>query len=314
MSAMEILRAALEREQQEPHALITVVAVSGSTPRHVGARMLISASGHSYFTIGGGRVEQVLSETAKEVAASQIPKRVKHHLVQDLGMCCGGSMEFYVEPVSPSLEAIAEAVARFDRREAFELLTDLDAGGKSIQDSTERRVAALGDGIFVEPIWPSDRLVVFGCGHVSRALGPLVRTLGFELVLCDDNQTGAVDTEPEWADRVVPSFSLRDVVAEVGPLGRGDYLIILTRDHAIDQKILEECLPQITAVDYLGLIGSLGKIGRFRKRLQAKGIWTAEEWELLHAPIGLDIAAESPAEIAVSIAAELVSIRNRRSR
>jgi xanthine dehydrogenase accessory factor len=138
----------------------------------------------------------------------------------------------------------------------------------------------------------------------------VLASVGFLPVACDDDETGALATPPSWAHRVVSSFELTDIEREVGALGVGDYVVIATRDHAIDQRILERLLTNET-LSYLGLIGSRGKIGRFRKRLAAKGVATEERWQRLHAPIGLDISAETPAEIAVSVAAELVRIRNR---
>lgn len=136
-------------------------------------------------------------------------------------------------------------------------------------------------------------------------------SLGFEVVVCDDNETSAVEERPPWADLMVESFALRDIESSIGRLGAGDYLLVLTRDHAIDQRIIEATMPRVAEFEYLGLIGSRGKIGRFRKRVLAKEIVDEEQWQKLRAPIGLDIGAETPAEIAVSILAELVTIRNR---
>jgi xanthine dehydrogenase accessory factor len=157
-------------------------------------------------------------------------------------------------------------------------------------------------------------VVLFGCGHLARAIGPLASSLGFDVAVCDDNATGAVDEEPWWADTVITSFSLRDVEKRLRRLGPRDYLLILTRDHGIDQQIIEDTLPRIAEFDYLGLIGSLGKVGRFKKRVLAKGLVSDEQWAQLHAPIGLDICAETPQEIAVSIMAELIALKNQEKR
>ncbi|MCH8819582.1 MAG: XdhC family protein [Acidobacteria bacterium] len=157
---------------------------------------------------------------------------------------------------------------------------------------------------------PAPRVLLFGCGHLARAIGPMAEGLGFEVVLCDDNATGAIDQIPAWATQVVPSFSLRDVEKSLNRLGPRDYVLILTRDHAIDQRIVEETLERVADFDYVGLIGSLGKVGRFRKRVLAKGAVSEEQWQGLRAPIGLDICAETPQEIAVSIMAELIALKN----
>lgn len=293
-------------------ALVTVIRVSGSTPRHLGAKMLVDADANIFGTIGGGRVEQDATELGARVAAGAPAQRLRKDLVQDLAMCCGGSMEFYVEPVGPSVDALELARSLQRQRLPAQLITPLDGGAKSVMRLDRHGVRApwCDPERFVEPIWPQDRLVIFGCGHVARALGPIAASVGFLPVVCDDDETGALSQPPVWAHQVVSSFEIRDVERELGGLGVGDYVIIATRDHAVDQRVLERLLVADN-LSYLGLIGSRGKIGRFRKRLAAKGIATEERWQRLHAPIGLDISAETPAEIAVSVVAELVRLRNR---
>ncbi len=296
-----------------PLALVTVVRISGSTPRHLGARMLVDSEANIFGTIGGGRVEQDATELGARVAAGDEPAQLfRKDLIRDLAMCCGGSMEFYVEPVAQSVDAMAQALELQRTRSPGRLISRFDGSAKRVEELAEHGVRApwAEDDRFVEPIWPKDRVVVFGCGHVGRALGPVLASVGFLPVVCDDDETGALAEEPAWAHRTVSSFDLVDVERDVGKLGVGDYVVIATRDHAIDRRILERLLPN-DALSYLGLIGSRGKIGRFRKRLAAKGIATEERWQRLHAPIGLDISAETPEEIAVSVAAELVRIRNR---
>ncbi len=296
-------------------ALVTVIAASGSTPRHPGTHMLVSAGGQLCGSIGGGRVEQELTQCGQEVARTGEVKIVKHNLVQDLAMCCGGTMEFFVERFSQCADLVTELVARRSERTLSVLETDLARGGKRIVLADDGLPSVGREGeLFYETIYPAARVILFGCGHLARAIGPLAASLGFEVVVCDDNATGAIDQTPAWATQVVASFGLRDVEKSLKALGARDYLLILTRDHDIDQRIVEETVQRITDFDYLGLIGSLGKVGRFRKRVMAKGLVSEEQWRALHAPIGLDICAETPEEIAVSIMAELVSLKNRGKR
>src|SRR5689334_9290982 len=109
---MEVLREALRRtREQGPQALVTVLHTSGSTPRHAGARMVVGADGKVFGTIGGGRVELEATRHAEEVARGAPARRERHHLVRDLAMCCGGTMDLYVQPVAPSVDAIARAIA-----------------------------------------------------------------------------------------------------------------------------------------------------------------------------------------------------------
>jgi xanthine dehydrogenase accessory factor len=311
---MDVLAQAIAlSEAGDELALATVVEVGGSSPRHPGAKMLVRSDGCIFGTIGGGRIELEVTNAGREVAAGAPARWVRHHLVRDLAMCCGGRVAVYVEPVSASIDAIRRAVELWRRRQPVLLVTPLDGSGKLV-DETDRRNARVFTSTaheFVEPVQPPDRVVMFGCGHVARAIGPIVSRLGFDVVVCDDNETDELEREPEWANIIVPSFELSDVERAIGELGAGDYAVIVTRDHAVDQRILEQLFAR-EALGYLGLIGSRGKIGRFKKRLEAKGVATPERWARLHAPIGVDIGAETPAEIAVSIAAQLIGVRSSR--
>jgi xanthine dehydrogenase accessory factor len=224
-------------------------------------------------------------------------------------------MELFVEPFAACADVVSDMLRLRKERAICSLETDLSQGGKRLVPATGSTPTTCRDGgIFREAIFPAPRVVLFGCGHLARAIGPLAATLGFEVVICDDNATGAIDESPAWADTVVSSFALADVEKQLQPLGARDYLLILTRDHGIDQRIVEETVRRISDFDYLGLIGSLGKVGRFRKRVLAKGAINEEQWQKLHAPIGLDICAETPQEIAVSIMAELVALKNKGKR
>ena len=297
-------------------ALATVTATKGSTPRHVGARMAVVDDGPTIGTIGGGRIEAEVVAAAAAVAAGGGARRVEHHLVRDLAMCCGGAMSLVVAPAAPSRAAIEGALGAWRRREPAVLAMRVDDAGlgeltltaATAEDAARWRRPAIDGGVLREGIAAPERAILFGCGHVARALGPLLPPLGFEVVVCDDGDTGALAAPPPWADRIVESFGVGDVERELGPLGPGDHVLIITRDHAVDQRLLEELITR--DLGYLGMIGSRGKVGRFRKRLEAKGLDLAR-WDRLRAPIGLDLGAETPEEIAVAIAAELVALRRR---
>ena len=280
----------------DPAALATVIRTRGSTPRGAGAKMLVYASSTSG-TIGGGRIEHEVVAAAR----GWQPQRLARHLVQDLAMCCGGEMEVWIEPLDDGRrKALAEAARRARKRIPCALVTSLDParGGKDVLREVPASPAIDGDR-FVEPILPPDRLILYGAGHVAHALAPMAARVGFDVVVCDEDERYAN------AERF-PEATIAD---EVNDLGRGDYVVILTRDHAVDQALLEKLLPR-TELAYLGMIGSLGKLGRFRKRLEAKGIGDEAAWKRLRSPVGLDIGAETPEEIAVSIVGELIAARS----
>ena len=243
-----------------PCALATVVRTAGSTPRKGAARMLVDEAGAIVGTIGGGRIEKEVGDACVALiaeGAAARPKLLRYHLTKQLGMCCGGEME-----------------------------------------------------VFVEPMVPAPPLIVCGAGHVSRALVPLARSVGFAPIVVDEATDEGVEfASPERfpeAEALVDSFDARDWNV---PLDDRAYVVIVTRDHGLDQKLLEQMIGRDLA--YLGLIGSRRKIELFKQRLVARGI-DAARFQHLHAPIGLAIGAQTPEEIAVSIVAELIAVRAKR--
>lgn len=158
--------------------------------------------------------------------------------------------------------------------------------------------------VLVEPMIPAPFLIVCGGGHIGRALVPLAAPLGFVPIVVEDlEELGNRERFP-GAARIIDSFDVRDW--KDVPLDGRSYAVIVTRDHQVDQKLLESLLDHDLA--YLGMIGSQRKVLTFRQRLINKG-FAEERLARVHAPIGLDIGADTPEEIALSIAAELVRVR-----
>lgn len=319
MPRLDVFAAALRAlDAGRGAALATVIGVRGSTPRHLGARMAVADDGEQWGTIGGGKIEQVVAAAAREVAAGAPARVVRQHLVRDLAMCCGGAMELVLTPAGPSRAAIAELAALAQTADSRVLETPVDGEPlrvRAVRDGDPLvHHPRLDAGALVDRIGAGERAIVFGLGHVARTLGPLLAGLGFTVIVCDDGDTGATAATPAWAARLIESFDPAEVERELGGFHRDDRILIVTRDHAIDQQLLERLLGADGA-GYLGMIGSRGKVGRFRKRLEAKGLLDGPEgaarWARLRAPIGLDVGAETPEEIAVAIAAELIAMRRR---
>ncbi len=300
----------------EPVALVTVIEASGSTPRHAGARMLVREDGAIVGSVGGGKIELEIIEAARAVARGQAPAtRFSRHLVHDLAMCCGGRMQAWIEPLGGARwKALDEATRRRRARRSCVLVTSMaEPGGMDVladDASLAARRPRLDGDRFYDPLRPSERVVLFGGGHVAQALAPLAAAVGFDVVVCDEEAAFASQERFPVAAALVHSFDRQEITRELGGLGAEDHLIILTRDHAVDQQILEQWIGD-DAVGYLGMIGSRGKVGRFRKRLEAKGLIDEARWQRLHAPVGLSIGAETPEEIAVAIVAELIAWRRR---
>ena len=241
-------------EAGEPGALVTVTAVEGHTPQVVGAKMLVRPDRGIVGTIGGGRVEHEAIERAIEAMEAGAPRVVTYRLKAELGMCCGGQMELFVEPL-----AIPE------------------------------------------------RLVLFGAGHVGEAVARSAAPCGFELVVVDERPDWNTPERFSWArQRVVGHHG--DAIGELRLRAR-DYVVIATHNHDYDREILGAVLR--TDAGYVGMIGSTRKVAKVLKLLRLEGLSDAQ-LARTHAPIGLDILAETPEEIGVAIVGEL--IRHRRQK
>ena len=159
--------------------------------------------------------------------------------------------------------------------------------------------------IFLEPLLPAPRLIIFGAGHIGTALAQLGRMLDFTVVVVDNRPEFANRERLPWADTVIAE-DYQSVLKKILPLDNA-YVIILTHKHVHDFEVLEQCVQN--PFHYLGMIGSKTKVAKAFQQLREKGIGEAVI-ERIHAPIGIDIGANTPAEIALSIAAELVAVHS----
>ena len=246
----------LEGDAQQSAALATVIRRSGSAPQIEGARLLLRSDGSMLGTVGGGAIEALVLEACRSTLQSTKPQRVEANLIRDLAMCCGGSME-----------------------------------------------------IFVEYLSAQPRLFLLGAGHVAQALAPLAAPLGYRVLVIDDREE--MLAHPHFAALEQRCFDTDELPEAIPDIDPGDYFVIATRDHLRDERALAYLLRRPHA--YIGMIGSQRKVRKIFDR-----IWhrddergqTRPDLSCVHAPIGLALGGRTPAEIAVSIAAQLVAIRN----
>lgn len=160
---------------------------------------------------------------------------------------------------------------------------------------------------FLEPVLPRPTLIIFGCGHVGAAIARAAQPIGFDRIVVDDLITNTA----EFAETcfTLSSYEPSDLMGL--PFGLDCYGVIVTRDHGIDQRLLEFCILQPWA--YLGVIGSQRKAAMQRERLALRGI-APDHIARVHCPMGLDIGAETPEEIAISVCAELIAVRRHPAR
>ncbi len=335
-------------EDGEQLVAATIISHEGSTPRTAGSRMIVRKSGDIIGTIGGGGVEGRVLGTASEIFRSGKNRIVSFDLAHDEAdgedMICGGRLEVLLEFIEPSprnLEIFQAAERAFQGDEKTYLITclsgtdnnDLDIfraliqGGEPVSGESHKfprqrldaileqtRSARLPfsinldeDRIWVEPLTGQNVLYIFGAGHVSKETAALAAQVGFYCVVLDDR--------PEFANKdrfpgpvetqVIAGFE--DCFQDLQVNGN-DYLVILTRGHLFDKIVLEQALK--TDACYVGMIGSRHKRNTIFKALLDQG-YSRKDIDRVHSPIGLEIGAETPEEIAVSIVAELIQVRAR---
>lgn len=319
------VREALRRG--EAIALCSLLTASGSTPRGPGAKMAVFRDGSIEGTIGGGRLEYEAIQDGLRVLAGKEPGPRDYELDGGpLDMICGGGVRALFQRLTErDLSWTEAALALLEEPCDAWLVTRLDGGfvtgtcdrvnglrfvpgldGARVLPLCRRR-AVCEDGLYVEPLNRAGRVYVFGGGHVSQALVPLLSRTGFSTVVCENRAAFARKELFPDADRV----ELLDfgTMAARFPIGGADCLVIMTRGHRDDYEVLVQALR--TGAGYIGVIGSKRKAALTFDRLRQDG-WAEKDLDRVRTPIGLAIGAETPAEIAVSITAELIAHRSER--
>ena len=317
----------------EALVLVTVTASSGATPRGAGARMLVGKNGRICGTIGGGAVEYRSEQIALQVLEKKVSGQQDFSLtredVQNLGMICGGDVNVffhYIPEGDPeNLALVMEAQRMFETGEALWLISDISSGGelslytktggvfgKNVPDwvlsQLPRQPKLLQQGTesyCVEQIHGSGRVYIFGCGHVSQELEPVLTHVGFRCVVMDDREEFARRELFPTAEEV-KLVDFRNI-ADFVTIGEEDYVCIMTRGHAFDTVIQAQVLKCKPC--YVGVIGSRKKAAGVRQVLKTEYGLSEQELDLVTTPIGIEIAAETPAEIAISIAGQMIQVR-----
>ncbi len=333
----ELIRSVIELIKNGSDAvLVSVTASSGSTPRGAGAMMLVRRDGSSVGTIGGGRVEYEAQLHAAEIYSAGRSGTVGYNLapndVADLGMICGGKVTVYFQYIpagdAQTLELFEYLAGAFERGESVWLVrrmvngevTDMGAYGSSgllfapnIPESDVRPLlrsrAMLSGDYYVEPLVMAGHVYVFGGGHVAQQLVPVLAKVGFSVVVYEDRPEFSTPELFPAAKKIVRGDF--EHIAEHVAIGPADYVIIMTRGHQKDYEVLEQTLR--TPATYVGCIGSRHKVAKTKERLAAAGVSQADIARMV-SPIGLEIEAETPEEIAISIAAQLILHRAQQGR
>jgi xanthine dehydrogenase accessory factor len=292
-----------------------LTGVQGSAPQKPGARLLVFPDGKTLGTVGGGCLEMETRRRALLALHSNLPDAFTLRLDDDFGwddgLICGGyaSLTLCADP-SLFAPAYKEALGALERDERVTLATDLATGAAHIPPSPVPHGGeseALRGTCFVETLKPAPRLYVLGCGHVGAALVPLAAGLGFTVTAIDDRIEYASAEKLPSAHEVLCDDLVQ--LARTLPTNDDTYWVIVTRGHRNDGRVLSEVLKR--RFGFVGMIGSRRKVRLVKEGLRAESICDEATLDRLHAPIGLDIGGVTPQEIALSIAAQLVSVRRR---
>lgn len=292
----------LRRETEAGHCcvLAAVAECSGSAPRSAGALMLVGNGGHLAGSVGGGAVEKRALELAAEVQRARAG--VLHRIsLGALGMLCGGEVTLLLAFVPAHDGAWAEILSRAVAGHGTLVLRP--TGTPELLDARENAPVLRGNALFL-PLVSKPRAVIFGAGHCGRALTPILASVGFAVTVFDNRPEFADAAAFPAAERVVCGDYAR--ISEELTLRRGDYAVIMTAEHACDLDVLTQVLSGEAA--YVGLIGSAKKRAAVSAHLAALG-FSEDDISRVHTPIGLPILASTPAEIAVSITAEIIRCR-----
>jgi xanthine dehydrogenase accessory factor len=329
-------------------ALVTVVAVRGSTPRGVGTKMAVLPDGSVVGTVGGGVLEARAIERARECIAEGSSSSLEVELTgADAHGCapvCGGAAELWIVHVDDPVR-FKKALSRLDGGRAVVLACrrgrdgpggagdgaadDVRPGPRctAILDSDGALVAGRADPAdaipaagaaasgkavlsddasrFYDPVLPPERLLVLGGGHVGRAVAAFAVDLGFQVTIADD-RPGLPDPGRLPGNVEVLQGAYADLIGRF-PFGPSTYVLVVTPGHLSDLDCARAVLKR--EYRYLGIIGSRRKVRMVREQLVSEG-FDRERVEALYAPVGVDIGAETPEEIAVSILAEMVAVRH----
>lgn len=297
-------------------ALATVVETWGSAPRPVGSQLAVTAAGRIEGSVSGGCVEGAVVTEAQDALATGRPRIVTYGVSDDnafsAGLACGGTIRVLVEPIGGGAKALdpallATLVETRAGRAPIAYIVDTSDWTRRLapRDAYAERFRADRSGFeedgttFVAIHNPPLRLFVVGAVHVAQALLPMARIAGYDTFIIDPRGAFAAehrfpgeDIREDYPDEVFPAIGLDARTA----------VVTLSHDPKIDDPGLEAALG--SEAFYIGALGSTRTHAKRVERLGARG-WAAEDMARIHAPVGLAIGARSPAEIAISVLAEL---------
>ncbi len=287
--------------------LVTVIETWGSAPRPPGALLCLRDDGLVAGSVSGGCVEDDLIDRLRHGERVATPSLIAYGVTKEeaarFGLPCGGNLRLVQEPLQ-SVAWIDDILARTARHELVARRMNLATGAVTIEPASRGDVFAFDGEQLVALFGPRWRLLIIGAGQLSRAVAQMALALDFEVICCDPRDEYGLtwDMPGTTFSKAMPD----DLVLEL-QLDPHSAVVAVTHDPKLDDLVLLEALK--SPAFYIGALGSRGNTAKRRERLAMFELSEAEI-DRLHGPIGLDIGAKTPAEIAVAIVAEIVAVKN----
>jgi len=297
--------------------VLTVIANSGSSPGRRGFKMLVAQDDFIFGSVGGGVMEFTLVDEARELLKEENPptfiKRQIHRgkIKDGSGMICSGEQTIAFHCIDSNKIAVINDIITYlekGKKGLFSLTPDsLNFSSEESATHFKTQINSATDWLFEEQLGFQDTLYIVGGGHVGVAVSEVFLKLGFYIVVFDNRENlNTLDNNLSAHQKKVVDYNQ---ISEYIPPGTSSYVAIMTNTYTDDKLVLSKLIHN--GYKYIGVLGSKSKLKTLWKVMLQEG-FSREELDKVHAPIGLSIKSETPEEIAVSIAAEVIGVRNRR--
>ncbi len=296
-------------KEKKKIALATVISTWGSSPRPVGGQMAIDSNGEIIGSVSGGCIEgAVIAEGINSLCDGKTRIKdygVSNDMAWEVGLACGGELRILIQPLQIEDDIIYSIVESIKKREPIKLKVNCITGLRIIDNSLANETSFYDrvNNEFIHIIDPKPRLLIIGAVHIAQSLVKLATSADFEILLIDPREHFATQKRfpnckiiSEWPDTALLNFNL----------DKATHLVTLTHDPKIDDPALIYTLKKD-----MGYIGSLGSKKTHQKRCERLSSigFNKNDLSKIHSPVGLDIKAKTPAEIAISILAEIIKFR-----
>ncbi|MGL4229822.1 MAG: XdhC family protein [Casimicrobium sp.] len=306
---LDVLKTALAWTESGRRATLgTVVRTWGSAPRPIGAMMAIRDDGQVIGSVSGGCIEDdLIHQVQNGKLAAKLPESVRYGVAADqarqFGLPCGGTVEMVLEPLTPQSD-IRGLLADLEAHKIVRRTLDIATGITKRNDASGADVLSFDGKTLVTIHGPKYRLLIIGAGQLSKYLATMAIPLDYQVTVCDPRE----EYQEQWHDlpQVTMTREMPDDVVLAMNLDRNSALVALTHDPKLDDLALMEALK--SPAFYVGALGSKSNNDKRRTRLLDFDV-SEEEVKRLRGPVGLDIGAKTPSEIAISILAEMTATK-----